>query len=282
MKKILVPTDFSKTAEAAIDYALYLFEDEPAELHILHAYRVPIIDPMTPLILVEGFTTQQHHMAEKHFEEYIKEFVKRHPVAEGKDIKIITHLDVGMAVDVITSAEKKIQPDLVVTGTNGSTAHRYKIGSIAARTAKKVKTPIIMVPANAEFKPPKKVVFATNYKKAETPVLLELIKQYNPRETKIYCVHVTKELDVAAQLRLTDYKISLKKELIEGLIQLDVETADYVEQGINQYIEKKQADLVVLLHTNKNLIQKLFTPSISSEVVFHANVPVMVYHQKNK
>jgi len=282
MKKILIPTDFSKTAEAAIDYGLHLLNDEPAELHILHAYRVPIIDPMTPLIMIEDFTTQQHRLAEEHFKEYAKEFVKRHPVAKGKDIKIITHLDVGMGVEVITAAENEIQPDLIVMGTNGSTAHRFRIGSIAARTARKVKTPIIMVPVNAKYTPPKKIVFATNYKEAEAEVLLELLKQYNPEKTKIYCVHVSKELDITEELRLVEFREQFKSEIVNGLIHLDVETADYIEQGINKYIEKKQADMVVLLHTNKNLMQKIFTSSITSEVVFNANVPVMVYQQKKK
>jgi len=280
MKKILVPTDFSKTAEAAIDYGLHLVDDEPTELHILHAYSIPIIDPMTPLMLAEDFINQQRELAEMHFEEYTKEFIKRHPVAKGKNIKIITHLDVGMGAEVIISAEKKIQPDLIVMGTNGSTGHRFRIGSIAARTARKVKTPIIMVPVNVQYTPPKKIVFATNYKEAEATVLLELLKQYNPGKTKIYCVHVAKELDVTEELRLIDFRQKFRSEIVNGLIHLDVETAENIELGINKYIEKKKADIVVLLHTNKNLLQKIFTSSITSEVVFHANVPVMVYHQK--
>lgn len=280
MKKILIPTDFSKTAETAIDYGLHLVNDEPTELHILHAYSIPIIDPMTPLMLTEDFTNQQRELAEMHFEEYTKEFVKRHPVAEGKDIKIITHLDIGMGAEVITSAENEIQPDLIVMGTNGSTAHRFRIGSIAARTVRKVKTPIMMIPLNAQYTPPKKIVFATNYKEAEATVLLELLKQYNPEKTKIYCVHVAKELDITEELRLIDFRQKFKSEIVNGLIHLDVETAENIELGINKYIEKKQADMIVMLHTNKNLIKQIFTSSITSEVVFYANVPIMVYHQK--
>ena len=39
MKNILVPTDFSKNAEKALDFALALAHKFGATLHIIHAYN---------------------------------------------------------------------------------------------------------------------------------------------------------------------------------------------------------------------------------------------------
>jgi|GEM_PF-2766353 len=282
MKKILVPTDFSKTAEAAINYAIHLFNQEEAELHLLHAYRIPISDPMTPMGMVEHFVTQQQHIAEKHFEKYANDFVNSHPAAKGKSIKIITHIEYGMGAELIKAVETKIKPNLIVMGTNGSTAHRFKIGSVAARTAINVKTPIIMIPPDTAYRPIEKIVFATNYNEEEAEILQDLMKNYNPTATKIYCVHIVNELDVTEQLRLVAFEQKFSKELEDGLIQLDVETTEDVVEGINTYVENKQANLLVMLHSNKNFFQKIFSPSVTSSVVFKANTPVMVYHQNKK
>lgn len=280
MKKILVPIDFSKTAEAAINYALHLFEEEPLEINMLHAYKIPISDPMTPMGMAELFVAEQQQKAENSFRKYANDFITNHPKAKERSIDIKTHLAYGMGADLIKSVEDSIKPDLIVMGTNGSTAHRFRIGSVAARTATKVQTPIIMVPAKAEYTLPKKIVFATNYKEDETAVIDELLKQYNPKSTKIYCLHVAKELDITEQLRFVVFKNRFKKELQEKLIELDAVEAEYIQDGISNYIKEKQADMVVLYHTNKNLLKKIFTPSVTRDVVFHSNVPVMVYHQK--
>lgn len=40
MKKIFLPTDFSKNAQKAIDYALCLFEKEACIFYLLHAYYI--------------------------------------------------------------------------------------------------------------------------------------------------------------------------------------------------------------------------------------------------
>jgi len=41
MKKILVPTDFSPTAENALTYAAHLGKILEADIHLLHTYELP-------------------------------------------------------------------------------------------------------------------------------------------------------------------------------------------------------------------------------------------------
>jgi hypothetical protein len=40
-KKILLPTDFSKNAYNAINYAIELYKEESCEFFILHSYYLP-------------------------------------------------------------------------------------------------------------------------------------------------------------------------------------------------------------------------------------------------
>ena len=49
MKKILVPTDFSKASEHAAKYAFGLAKDLWADIHFIHVYQPPLLlgDPLT-------------------------------------------------------------------------------------------------------------------------------------------------------------------------------------------------------------------------------------------
>ena len=46
MKTILVPTDFSKSANNATDYAVKLAEEFNMNLLLLHIFHVPIVPPL--------------------------------------------------------------------------------------------------------------------------------------------------------------------------------------------------------------------------------------------
>ncbi|NJL29299.1 MAG: universal stress protein, partial [Thermoanaerobaculia bacterium] len=48
VKKILMPTDFSDCAQAALGHALFLAEQLEAELHLLHVIVVHQDDPFNP------------------------------------------------------------------------------------------------------------------------------------------------------------------------------------------------------------------------------------------
>ena len=59
MKKILVPTDFSKCSELALEAAITLAKKFDAAIVLMHAYRVPVYpypttaDHLTPADLLE-------------------------------------------------------------------------------------------------------------------------------------------------------------------------------------------------------------------------------------
>lgn len=51
MKTILVPTDFSKIARNAIDYAVEIAKLTKAKLVLFHVYHVPVVPVEIPIVM---------------------------------------------------------------------------------------------------------------------------------------------------------------------------------------------------------------------------------------
>ena len=66
MKTILVPTDFSKNAENAVDYAIHLAKTENAKIILLNAYYVMYLNPESGMdLMVEQGFAMRENSAEK-------------------------------------------------------------------------------------------------------------------------------------------------------------------------------------------------------------------------
>ncbi|WP_276259361.1 universal stress protein [Haloglomus litoreum] len=131
---ILVPTDGSEAATAALDHAADLADEHDAEVHLLYVTESPAIAP-TPAAggVLEAL--------ERHGEEIVDEAAERlrnrrvhTAVARGSPHRAI--LDYAASNDV----------DLVVMGTHGRTGLSHALlGSVAERVVRLSPVPVLTV-----------------------------------------------------------------------------------------------------------------------------------------
>lgn len=142
IRTILVPTDFSKHAAAALDVARTLARDHGARLIVLHVEMqyagtlAMTIDPNAARAALDE----------------IRERV------EGPDLKssVETQLRIGDPVVEILEAIEKEKPDLVVVGSHGRTGlKRLLLGSVAEAVLRRSSCPVLTVrtPAHLEDTP---------------------------------------------------------------------------------------------------------------------------------
>jgi nucleotide-binding universal stress UspA family protein len=138
IKKILVPTDFSKASEAALEAAIELAKKFDASIVLLHAYQVPIypyaVTPMvTPIDLVVHI--------EKGAEKALQDAASLH-AASG--VSIGTSLQAGPAWETILRATKQLNIGLVVIGSRGLRGlPRALLGSTAERVVRYSSVPVM-------------------------------------------------------------------------------------------------------------------------------------------
>jgi universal stress protein A len=143
IKTILVPTDFSKSADQALERALQLAELTQAEIHFVNAYELPTavgtLD--VPLALPQEFFDQIRDASQRQLDQRVKK-------ATAGGIKAQAHLTCDTPARAILDAAAKVNADLIVMGTHGRTGMKHVLlGSVAERVVRLATCPVMTVKA---------------------------------------------------------------------------------------------------------------------------------------
>jgi nucleotide-binding universal stress UspA family protein len=138
MKKILVPTDFSKPSEMALDAAILMARKFDAAIVLMHAYQVPVypypgVAGVMPLDMVD------------HVEHGARKALQTAASSHGDSgVSITTMLKAGAAWEQIIRAAKEIDAGLIVIGSRGlSGLPRALLGSTAERVVRYSPIPVL-------------------------------------------------------------------------------------------------------------------------------------------
>jgi len=144
-RTILVPTDFSDHARAALDVALGLASESKATVHLLHAYEIPISAvPPYGVELPPGLILEVRDAAARSLEKVAAE-------VRGRGVTCEAHLIHGPPVDGIIEAATSVGADLIVMGTRGLTGFKHVLlGSVAERTIRTAPCPVLSVKPKAK------------------------------------------------------------------------------------------------------------------------------------
>jgi nucleotide-binding universal stress UspA family protein len=140
-KQILVPTDFSETAGAALECAKSIADRFGGSLHVLHVLQ----DPVLYGPVVEGYTVlatlreDMYRDAKRHLGQLLDE-------AERQALNARMDLTWGHPADVIVDYAAQNRIDLVVMGTHGrGPLTRLLLGSVADKVVRKAPCAVMTV-----------------------------------------------------------------------------------------------------------------------------------------
>lgn len=144
---ILVPTDFSEDAGAALEAATQLARVFDARIVLLHAFSVDL--PLTGaafgggVILPEGFYVEYRNHATLKVDQLAKETASE----AGVEVQGVAIQQPASAA-IVEQAEK-LPADLIVIGTRGLTGLKHvALGSTAERVVRKAGCPVLTVKAS--------------------------------------------------------------------------------------------------------------------------------------
>ena len=138
-KKILVPTDFSKPADAALQSAVALARQYQAQIHLL--YVVPIH------YAVGDYPSMDYAMlAAEQKETGQKELVAMSKKLVAQDISVTTGLRHGRPATEITEAAAELGSDLIAISTHGLTGWQHVLlGSTTEEVVRHSLCPVLVV-----------------------------------------------------------------------------------------------------------------------------------------
>lgn len=274
MNLILAPTDFSKASRNAINYAAEIAKRAKAKLVLLHAYQPVVIAAEVPVVMPMSEEIEKECMRRLRRIRY--QLLTKH----GRRFNVEISCMEGLAADSINRYALEQKADLVVMGTHGITYLEEKlIGSVTSDMITRSTYPVLSVSSTAKFKSIKKVLLATDYQSLSNQTLLDPIKEISDMfNSHIYVLNITgKENELPTTTQAVE-GIKLEQLLKAQNHSFHSAVNPDVVKGINEFIEEKHMDMVVMVPRYHNFFSTLFKKRNTKNMAFHAKAPLLTIH----
>ncbi len=277
MIKILFPTDFSKNANHAAQYASLMANQLNAEIIFLHIFSVPLISEYNLPHEIESFIGQNRIEATENLNQFVKKFIQETKIPQARTTQRIEY---GFIPEKIVSISNELKADLIVMGTKGvADVFDRWIGTVAQKVVKKADCPVWIIPQKALIHLPKSILYAADFDGDElvaTQKLVEMAKNFGAKAQLIH-IHPNFELNVGHQVEAMASFLENQFEN-ENLIVRTLVRDDIVN-GLEKYIEIHKPDVLALASHEKSIFDKIFEPSISKHFVQEAKLPILCFRK---
>lgn len=276
MKTILVPTDFSKVATNAIDYAIEIAKLTNAKLILFHVYYVPVVASEVPVIM------PSLNDIEKDCMESLKKIQTKIRLHHGCEFKIECVCKCGFAVDEINLFAKENNINLIVMGMQGVGYLTERIiGSITTLLLRKSQCAVLAIDKNVKFKTIKKIVLACDYMETENKTTLNFLKEIvSLFKSHVYVLNVVNELiGVNSISESVTEHITLENSLSNVEHSFHYLQNENVVDGINTFISERNMDMVVMIPRKHSILRNIFQEPNTKRMAFHTNIPLLAIHE---
>ncbi|MEZ4811616.1 MAG: universal stress protein [Allomuricauda sp.] len=275
MRTILIPTDFSKNALHAIQYAQELYRCKRTCFFILHAFADEVYGEYktTPPEEIKRMEREKRKEVEKKLDDLVGS-VKGHPENPLHTFETIAAFD--NLVDGVNDAVNEMNIDMVVMGTKGATSdHKTTFGSYTIEVFKYVQCPVLAIPADFEYKQPKAILFPTDYmlpfKRRELKLLGDLAGDF---KSEVHCLYIT-DFDVLSP-RQEDNMQFLKENLGNAYLFFDTKPVKNRAEVILDYIEEKEVGMLVMVNSRHSFFEDMLYRSTVDLLGLKVKIPFLV------
>ncbi|SEB04514.1 universal stress protein [Pedobacter hartonius] len=283
MKKILVPTDFSKPAFNAAKYALHIAENIKANLEFCHAMFVPAETPLTAQVSwpMEDSTVIKKEAAME-FRLLVDRLKKERsrPEVPGDPHPVISwSTETGGVVSVVSKLADRQNVNLVVMGVSGAShLSRFFLGSNSFDMINKAEFPVLLIPQEAEFRGIRKIAFATDLSVKDIDIIHLLAGLAAQFDAEILITHVTTErIEQKHQQKIDAFLSEITGKVNYHKIYYRDVRYKNVNSGLNWLIENIDLDMLVMVHRQHGFFAGLIKSSHTQQLARYSSIPLLVF-----
>jgi nucleotide-binding universal stress UspA family protein len=277
MKRILVPTDFSPTAEKAFRFALNIAAKAKGTVILYHTY-IPV---ESTFIGTEKTRKQYNTQSEANIVKRLHR-LKKKVTGDAADVAVSTIVGRSPLIDNILGFAEHNLIDLIVMGTQGASGLKKTIiGSVAARLIEKSDLSVLLVPAKYELEEPGQFVFTTNYQKTDKEALTfvdTMAKLYSANVTVLHFLS-SYESEVEKEKERTDfdtYAYHLQRVFNKSNITFHLLESSSVIETMETLEKKFPYDIMAMVRRKKSFLEKFFIKSFTQNMAYITTKPLLI------
>ncbi|MCY2686696.1 universal stress protein [Salinimicrobium sp. TH3] len=281
MKKVLLPTDFSANSFNAARYALDMYLEEKVDFIVMHAYKVFDYHEKSQLSATPGKAVLEKTRQDADIK--LNKVVEELKINAGKDHSFEIAAHNLLLTDAISKELRKRKIELIIIGSQGHTGAKEVIyGTNTLNIMEEIENcPVLTVPSNMVFAPPKEIVLANSFKAELTPDDLDfLISLAEKFKAAIRILHIAEEGGLNKSQhhhrKLLSEKLEEVKHSFHSLEYLSVPL------GIYSFLESRGSGLVAFINKKHTFLENLLLNPLYKNLAHYSKVPVLVLHQPPK
>ncbi|MDE7473527.1 MAG: universal stress protein [Muribaculaceae bacterium] len=292
---VLVPVDFSSYSMKACSLAFDIANRHNGRIILLHAYVPPsriniqlnasldfdngesAEDPVAD----EMFADEMAEAARKRLDDFTATLREQIKGGQLPPVVFSTEIIPNVPEDAILDLAKRTKPYIIVMGTRGADKkERDLIGSVTAEVLDSCRQPVLTIPEQSNLKSIddlREVILISNLDQNDM-LALDALSRMAPRTAmNVHIVHIAgKRLRGIA----TDTEREMMLEYCRTHYPVCTFTMDSLDTNhaidyLNNINSGKGVSLIVIPNKKKNILARLFNPSLAHKLLFHADIPLM-------
>lgn len=281
-KNILVATDFSNEAYAALFYATQILASEPCIFHIINSYDDLSSSTEKQIALFIG--KNELKLMRIASEEQLTETVHRIIRDTGNKLhKFKSISKKGRISDVISQTVVALHIDLIVMGNKGKTGVKELF--MGGNTLKVANTidycPILAIPKEIAYSQHQEIVFVTDFKKGCSDKTLEpLLFLAFLTNAEIVVLHIKHDPIMSAD-QLSNIKL-LERCFAKIKYRFE-EAEEYADKAnvIRNFLAKNTMTMLAMAHHKKHFFERLFREPVIQDLSFYIKIPFLILPVKD-
>ncbi|MES2519952.1 MAG: universal stress protein [Bacteroidota bacterium] len=276
MKTILFPTDFSKNAVHASEYAGILIKQFDANIVLLNVHWIPMVPENAMAYNAQEAIGDSKKEAEKDLAKFTEKFVEKTQINPER---ISQRVEYGFPSDTIVEVANEIKADFIVMGTKGASDILDKwLGTNAQKVMKAAECPVWIIPADAVINRPRKIMYAADFKEDEILATQRFLDIVKPLDALCKVIHINDFFEQNGS-NITETVSDLRGEFKEeNLLVRNIKRADIIE-GLESYIDTFKPDTLALAVHEKSFFEKIFDTSVTKHFVQEAKLPILTFRK---
>lgn len=264
MKKILVPTDFSPTAQNAMLYAIDLANRFGSTITLLHAYAtVPVSSSFVDVSV------------------YIKDVIEPKITAQAQattaalrnGASVETRIVWKSIAEAIKEVTEQELYDLIVMGTKGASGWRDFFGTHTSSVLKNTDLPLFVVPDSFAFRQIKTIVLGVDeigkFDETTLQPLLTIAKNYGA----FLRIYHKDETDDGPNTAIDPFLHGLERTYYYEL------TTESLYKSMHDFAQELHGDLLCMIRRKRDFLEAIFHDSATFSEVLHSALPLLLLQE---
>lgn len=270
MKNVLIPTDFSESANRAAILGTEIAKKLGTGITFLHLISTPVEWRKIPLEKERLYPETKAAIGDAK-----DALLKLEKVSEKNGVETCSSLIFNTGIEDIQKYIKKESYSMVAMGTHGIKGIYKVIGSNTLKVINKSPVPVLLVKENSPVQLPVKIALASDFEEESLPEIETFMDLAKKLEATVEALFVNTPYNFQETSAIND---RLKKALGQyppESINIHTINAHNEERGIEMFLETNKCDLMAIITHGKAGLTPLYRRSITETLINHLEIPVL-------